>query len=336
MPLPPLSSFEGTTPAATKPPLSSFQKAPASQIPPAGQQQTQQPGSFPNDFFSTPAYSMGPENTSGVVGTLGKETANIAKSALKFGKGVVDFFNPINTINTIKQIPKAFSGYQSDTQSALQSEQQATALEQKAQEVTGKKPVAPPTNPQSLAPDYLKAGYQAVVPPAIQEALKGQGTKSLQSLAEDPFQLAPAFLMLKGALDVKTGGETVDENTGAPKPATRADTGVGKAIDQTISTIAKPGVKALDVAGKVAGKAGDFASTLAKFGVSQATGMSPKTIQTILENPSKFLGKDYGANYTRDAIGAKVSDAIDQRLQDLSSTGNGRGSGRSSMNISRT
>lgn len=264
---------------------------------------------------------MGSDNTSGVAGTLGKETANIAKSALKFGKGVVDFFNPVNTFNTIKQIPGAVSGYNSDVNAAAQSEQQAAVLEQKVKETTGKNPVAPPTNPNSLAPDYLGAGYKSLVPQAIQEALQGHGTKSLQSLAEDPFQLAPAFLMLKGALESPTGGTTVDEATGAPKSEVQGDVGAGKVINDTISTITKPGVKAVEAVGKGAVKAGNFAATLAKFGVSQATGMAPKTIQTILENPQKFLGKDYGAAYSRDAIGAKVSGAIDQRLQDLSSTG---------------
>ncbi len=321
MALPPLSSFVGTP---SKPSLSSFQRAPTATSPQTPQTPQTPSSPIPTDFFSTPAYSMGVDNKSGIVGTLGKETANIGKSALKFGKGVFDFLNPVNTAKTLMQLPSAISGYAGDVNAAKQSEQQAQTLEQKAQAVTGKKPVAPPSAPGSLSPDFVKAGIQSTIPQAVQLAFQGQGTKSLQSLAEDPFQLAPAFLMLKGALESPTGAvsETkVNEATGAPAPQTYAETPVGNAIDKTISTVAKPVIKAGEVIGKVGGKAADAVSTLAKFGTAQATGLSPKTIETITQNPEKFFGKNYGADYTREAIGNKVSTAIDQRLTDLSATG---------------
>jgi len=283
-----------------------------------------------NNFLSTPAYSMGPENTSGLFGTLGKEAANIGKSGLKFAKGTFDFFNPYNTLKNLSQIPSAVGGFLNDISSAGKSIQESNILANKAAQlpsIPGHAFAGPNAqkinvpNLQDLTPSYTSAAGEAVTPKAAQLAAKGQFTNSLQSLAEDPFQLAVPLLGLKGALDIPTGGETISEESGAPKPATVADTGVGKAIDKTISTIAKPGVKTLDLAGKGVGKVADFGKTLTKLGISGVSGMSPKTINTILENPEKFFGKDYKSDYSRDAIGQKVSTAIDKRLEDLSATG---------------
>ena len=120
------------------------------------------PGSFPkqnpdqrsfyqkfSDYLDTPAYDMA-QNNSGVLGTLAKESANIAKSGGKFVKGAIDFLNPVNTFNTLKQIPGQFAGYASDINAAYQSEKNAQQLEAKAKALTGKNPVAPQTNLNQL------------------------------------------------------------------------------------------------------------------------------------------------------------------------------------------
>lgn len=290
-----------------------------------------------NNFLSTPAYSMGPENQSGVVGTLGKEAANIGKSGLKFGYGFLSSLNPFQAL----QVPSTYGNFIKDFTAAGKSIAQGNQLAAKAQALPSRpghafaglnaEQIQAPPPP---IPDFTIGGMTstAVEPqintkavqelnPLNQEHL-GQVhiANSLQSLAEDPFQLAPALLGLKGALEMPTGEMGVSEATGAPQPATFADTKVGGAIEKGISTIAKPGVAAIDLAGKAVGKVGDLANTLAKYGTAQATGFSPKTISTILQNPEKFLG-DYKSNFTREALGEKVSTAIDQRLENLSATG---------------
>ncbi len=276
-----------------------------------------------NSYLSTPAYNMA-DNQSGLGGTLGKEAANIGKSALKFGKGVVDFLNPVENLGKVAQIPETIGGYAQDLGGAAQSEGQAQALEAKAQASdvahgkTPMQPVAKPTDFFQLQPDLGKAAYESTVPQAGQLALKGEGTKAVQSLAEDPFQLAPALLMLKGALESETGNTTVDEKTGATRPETFGDTKVGKAIDTGISKTGQLVTKPVEYA---AGKIGDLTNALVKFGTAQTTGLSPKSISTIFDNPDKFFGKDYKSQYSREAIGEKVSSAIDQRLSDLSATG---------------
>jgi len=61
-------------------------------------------------------------------------------------------------------------------------------------------------------------------PPDVQKLAQGKVTDALQSTAEDPYQLAPAFLMLKGVLDTPTGTDVVDEKSGDVKPGTIGDT----------------------------------------------------------------------------------------------------------------
>jgi hypothetical protein len=251
--------------------------------------------------LNAPAYSMGPTNKSGPVGTIAKETANIGKSLGKFAVGVGEFLDPTGTENKLAQLPETVGGYLSGNVGAAKAEAQATQMEQKAQAVRpGFKPVAQNTPPST--PNYIGAAAETILPPAAQLAGKGQITNAIQSVAEDPYQLAPAFLALKGVLDETDLGKT--------------DT--GKAVDTGISKIASPVTKAGEYIG---GKIGDFAKTIAKFGTSQATGLNPKTISTILENPEKFLGKDYATDFTRENLGAKVSSAIKSRLSALSETG---------------
>lgn len=248
--------------------------------------------------INEPAYDMA-DNTSGIGGTLGKEAVNIAKSGAKFAKGTFDFFNPIETIKKVGQIPGAVKGYVSDIKGAGQSEVLAQQAEAKAKQL-GKSPVAPQTNFANLAPNLTKAAYESVVPEVGQLALKGEGTKALESLANDPFQIAPALLMAKGA--VGKGG--ILENTKT-----------GKVIDTTVKTLAKPITAPASAISKLGGN-------LAKYGTAQATGLSPKTIQTILKNPDEF-SKAKITEHSREVIGSEVYNAIQNRIETLSETGKG-------------
>lgn len=256
-----------------------------------------------------PAYDMN-QNGSGLVGTLAKEGANIFKSGLKFAKGTVDFLNPKNTYDTIKQIPDAFAGYNQDLNAALQSDATARAMEAKVKAKTGMQPVAKPTDALDLTPDVTKAAYESVVPDAAKLALKGQGTEAVASLANDPFQVAPALLAAKTSID----------------KGTLKDTKTGKAINTTVKAVAKPVTAPVTATTKLATKLG---KQLAEFGTSQATGLAPKTIKTILENPEQFSSEKM-QQYTRENIAQSVHSAIDERVRALSETGKGYESIRNS------
>lgn len=101
---------------------------------------------------------------------------------------------------------------------------------------------------------------------------------------------------------------------------------MGAAFDEGITKVASPVIKAgemaSDLISKAAGKTVGGASTLGRFAVGQATGLEPKTISTIVENPGEFT-KANMATIDRPTVAAVVKDALDARIADLEETGKG-------------
>lgn len=311
-------------------------QSPTVTIPNSSQFPTEAPVSLNdqiNNYLAKPAYDMS-QNNSGILGTVGKSLANDLKSLLRFGKGTVDFINPVETAKKLKDIPSTYSGFLGDfgaasasIKAAKETEDRVKAMRTaKGQQNTPYAPNAPLPKASSLLPDFTKAGYEATIPPAFQKAFQGKGYEAVQSVAEDPYQLAPLFLIGKQALESKTGkmispkGEIIPKGTTAPKGSiaeTYGATKVGNAIDTAISGTAKIITKPVDYATSGSVK---IAKNLAEYGVSQATGLSPKTIKTIMDNPKDFTAKE-AAKYTREGIGEEVKTQIDKRISELSDTG---------------
>jgi hypothetical protein len=273
-----------------------------------------------NAMLGKPVFNMA-ENRSGVLGTVGQSAVNSAQSLAKFGKGAFDFFNPVNTLNTIKQLPEAISGYTAESQAAIASDVEARKLEARVKALTGRKPVAEPLNPRDVLPKFGRAAYESVTPQAIQTAVKGDILGAIQSVAEDPYQLAPLFLA------GKTGLEKVKTPGGTPLIETK----VGSAIDNTISNTAKVITKPVEV---VSRGAKNVATNLAKYSTSQATGLSPKTIETIINNPKEFSPKE-AAKYSREGLGEEVYSTIKKRLAELSEAGKGYDAVRAGESVVR-
>lgn len=261
-----------------------------------------------NQALNKPIFDMG-QNQSGVAGTVAKSLVNDAQSVTKLGKGIFDFLNPVNTLNTIKDTISGVGNFANEFGQAQQSRQQADILSSKVKAKTGKTSVADKYKDNlSLNPvmQFPKAAYETIVPPAAQKALSGtyqvlskgkssgQFSSALQSVAEDPYQLAPALLMSKGYIE---------------KNLPLAD----RAISKTGQLVTKPVEYASESARK-------FGSEIAKYGTAQATGFSPKTIETILKNPDYFSPAE-AYKYSREGIASDVKTGIEQRLQALSSTG---------------
>lgn len=283
-----------------------------------------------NNYLAKPAYDMS-QNNSGIVGTVGKSLANDLKSLLRFGKGTVDFINPVETAKKLKDIPSAFTGWYGEMNAAQASINAAKKMEDRVRAIREAKgqqytPNAPLPNLLNAIPDFKKAAVESITPPAFQKAFQGMGYEAVQSVAEDPYQLAPLFLIGKQFLGSKTGrmitpkGEVIPEGVKAPKGSieqTYGATKIGNAIDTAISGTAKVVTKPVKYATSGTIK---MAKNLAEYGVSQTTGLSPKTIETIIENPKNFTAKE-ASKYTRDGIGEEVKTQIDKRLNDLSDTG---------------
>ena len=134
----------------------------------------------------------------------------------------------------------------------------------------------------------------------LTQALKDRyvGLENLERTAiNDPVGLATDVLSILG------GGAAL-----IGKGAT-----LGKAISKTAQVVTKPVAKSAETLGGVA-------KSTTKFGVSQATGLSPETINTIIRNPEAFSAAEKSGT-TRLTVASKVKKSIDAAIDDLSGLG---------------
>lgn len=267
---------------------------------------------------------------------------NAGKSLAKQTINLLSFFDPVKNANTIGQATVSGINYGKDIKAQQQSEQGVKDYiprlqKQLAQLQSGNDPFTPekqkefpiegriadlqrllkdagaaplPITPQQAVSNYQSAlpsaAWQNIASPAVQTLAKGDFHGFAQSLSEDPFQLLPYGLMLKGATD-----------PGGPLHNTAVGDAIDHAISKTSSMVTKPIGAA---ANAVTSGAANLATNLARYGTSQVTGMNPSTISTIINNPDEFSPTHMRA-YTREGMGADVKTLIDDRLSNLQATG---------------
>lgn len=96
---------------------------------------------------------------------------------------------------------------------------------------------------------------------------------------------------------------------------------IGKGVELGGETIGKIAEKTIQPALKKTGEAvGKAATGIERFGLSQATGLQPSTIKQILETPEAFGAKKLDS-VLRSDLATKVKGSVDQRLEELASTG---------------
>lgn len=97
-----------------------------------------------------------------------------------------------------------------------------------------------------------------------------------------------------------------------------------KSTTAALPAVASAGAKAVKSTANVAKAAGGqtrgVVGDTIKFITSQATGLSPSTIDTILKNPSEFAAKSM-EKYSREGLGLQVKNALDKKITELGSTG---------------
>src|SRR3990167_2887016 len=104
------------------------------------------------------------------VGALAKTAGNIPSSTINFGKSIVEFFNPLNTIRTAKGIGESISG----------AEQEGLKGTNLAKETLKGIP---------------KATYQLIVPQFLRHIVSGDFQKASATIQNDPVgQIAPLVL----------------------------------------------------------------------------------------------------------------------------------------------
>ena len=131
------------------------------------------------------------------------------------------------------------------------------------------------------------------------ESLKARygGLENLQRTAvNDPFGFATEIASLGGGVAKAIGAEA--------------------ALARGVETVARP---VLNTSAKALQGAKNLTGKTIGFGVSQATGLNPETIQTLTKAPEAFTG----VAPTRAELAGGVKTAIDARLQELSDLGGG-------------
>ena len=191
--------------------------------------------------------------------------------------------------------------------------------------------------PRQLTPDFIEKAVDKAVGGASNFAtskmaeIEATSPKAAQAL-RDSGELLMLYLLAQG------GGKTI-------KPTSLIDDITKKGIS-SVDDLAKQGVSTLDdvtkqgisttddllkqvgqtkpgLAGKIGEalpKAVETASGVGKFATAQLSGLSPKTIETILKNPYAFEAAQK-AGLTSLTLGNRVKTAIKTRLDDLSTIG---------------
>lgn len=193
--------------------------------------------------------------------------------------------------------------------------------------------------------DQQKQNYQNEIGKDVQlplglgtvKAQKGFGNGGAKQIVGEGLQTASYLAPGIGAERAILGGAAnATRNViarGAATGATQAGLyGTGQSLAQgdDLATAAKTGLESAAAGGVTGGvisgvpaaarTAKNVTNSLAKFGTSQITGLSPETIKTLIHNPQ---GVDAAVQegISRNSLGSKVETALNQRLDELSHTG---------------
>lgn len=246
-----------------------------------------------------------PSEFSGGASDFGGGIGGTAKMALETAKNVPSAAYQVLAPEAAKGVISAAGGFLHSLlggNASLENSNKAMGIITKAHNVTD------PTEKAKMlaeAGSLIKAGQVAGNAQAEGLATAGKGLQTAQEkITNDPVgQVLPFLLMAR---------------EGAYKTSPEA----GAAFDSAISKTAAPVVNAGVGVRKLVSGASDVAAGAGKFVVSQATGLFPKTVESITSNPSDF-SKAKMATIDRPSVASDVKSALDTRIENLQETGQG-------------
>lgn len=159
-----------------------------------------------------PTFQTNPNEGYGT--TIAKTLGNIPNSALNFGKGIVDFLNPVNTIKSLSKIPGEFS--------ALVKE--SGGIGNAIKGTLGEIP---------------SSAYNSLMPQFGKELIKGDVEGAAKTITEDPVgQIAPVLMVAKGAAEKLGKGAEFDSAVSkVTSPITKPIEGVVKKVGEGLGAI---------------------------------------------------------------------------------------------------
>lgn len=218
-----------------------------------------------------------------------KTAGNFVGSAVNFGLGLAKM--PFQAIHDVGADIAGFNDAAQNFGGGLGG--YLTAAKTLAENI-----IAPGGNP------FQGSAFKALAPQSTQQLIAGDTTGAANTIENDPVGQILPFLLLGREAAYKI----------SPEAGAAFDSGITK----TAAPVEAVASKAADLGGKMAGAAGDAG----RFVVGQATGLFPKTIDTITDNPGAF-SKEGIANTDRPTVAGVIKDALDTRIADLDESGSG-------------
>jgi len=246
-----------------------------------------------NEVQVLPQLSADTEQNKSYTSSLAKTVANIPASIYNFGKGILNFLNPVNTKKAVEELGGSIGTFIEEAKQGQVVPSFIDILKE-----------VPAAAKETLLPKIIQDWWD-VGNAAFKGGVSGKNDELDKALAEvyrtsvnDPMNIAPAVLVAAGVAN---------------------KVGLGKQFDAVITKTAKP---VIDTFKKTGEKIGDTAKKSASFVASQATGLSPETISQVILKPENFTSEEM-AKVNRPALADRVKTALDTRLKDLSETGKG-------------
>lgn len=240
-----------------------------------------------------PTFPADTEQKTEYISSLTKTLGNIPSSLLNFGKGLIEFLNPVNTVKSFKELGKTIG----ETIEGKKLGEPTPSFTDFLNEIPG---AAKETLLPKIVQDWWDVGEAA-----FKGGISGQNEELDKALEEvyrtsvnDPANITPVILIASGV---------------AKK------VGLEKQFDSAITKTAKP---VIDAFKKTREKISGITTKSTEFITSQATGLNPETISEIILKPKNFT-KSEMAKLNRPALAERVKIALDNRIKDLSETGKG-------------
>lgn len=235
--------------------------------------------------------------TEGPAASAGKMLGNFIPSAANFAASAAEL--PFQGAKALTQIPAAAAGAVKDSGGVL------PAIGNFASSII-------PTMHDQLIPDVVKKGEMAVAggiaglfpgKAAVGSQLVDKGLTGMQADVENnPVGSIAPLLMLGKA----TAGSISPEASAA--------------FDSGVSKMAAPATTAGSALRSFAGATGGKIGGVTRFGVGQAMGLEPATLQEVIKNPAEWTAAKM-AQTTRVGVASIIKNAIDAREDQLSESG---------------
>lgn len=240
-----------------------------------------------------PQFSADTEQNKSFISSTAKTIGNIPGSLWNFGKGILEFLNPLNTKKAVEQLGSDIVTNMEESKQGLATPNFIDVLKE-----------VPQAAKQTLLPKIVQDWWD-VGASAFKGGISGQNEELDKALAEvyrtsvnDPMNIAPVILVASG----------VAKKVGLGR---QFDTAITKTAKPIIDTFKKTGEGIKSTIGKSAG-----------FVASQTTGLNPETIKQVILKPESFTSAEM-AKMERGTLADRVKTSLDARIKDLSETGKG-------------